>query len=104
MKKIKRTGNEKGRFNYCKKLCIYKEQHETLAKELLQTKKDYFGFAREIIKARNLGIKIDKLLHLIPFHQSTDFEMVMEEINSITRQNLTKEVEIETILKSVVAY
>ena len=105
MYKLKRTGRGKGRFNYCKKLVIYKEQHDALAKKLLTEQNDYFGYAREILKSRELATKIDRLLHFEElFPQSKRFEDIMEEINSITRQNLKKEVEIEMILKKVIAY
>lgn len=104
MTKGKFTGSEKGRYNYLNKLMKYKARHKRIARELLREHNDYFGFAREIVKARELEMLIDKLLHISSYNYSTNLKEVIEkEINPITTQKLKKDIEIATIIKEVIA-
>ena len=104
MTKGKRTGNEKGRYNYLNKLMKYRACHKRQACELLRKHNDYFGFAREIIKVRELDKLINKLLHIsVPEYSTNLKEVIEKEINPITTQKLKKDIEIATIIEEVIA-
>ena len=89
----------KGTRNYLIKLRAYATEHKNNAHKKLDNN-DIWGFAFEIMRAKNANLKFAHLLHMDEDKKDVTLDDVMNEINTITRQRLLPEIE-KRLLKEI---